>query len=304
MNPFQKRIQNLQKTIRTTETGIFDVPTANAILKNLGIQVPETADFTERKKSLQRFLGFKGNDVDGIVGTNTLSRLEMLYSQTLPPIPSGASLIASKRSLDIIVAFEVSSKAIYERKYKSPILPGEYSGITIGIGYDLGYASAATFANDWKSVLSNADFNLLSGVVGKTNVNARNALTEAVKRISIEWDAAIEVFYTKSMPIWAKKSRRIYPGLEKLPPDVQGAIVSLVYNRGDSLAMDDRRLEMRNLVRHIASGNLKSIAEEIRKMKRLWSAQQSPGLHRRRDSEAGLVENATFVIKPEDCVFI
>ena len=71
MDPFQKRIQNLQKSIRTTETGIFDVPTANAFLKNLGIQVPETADFTERKKSLQRYLGFKVNDVDEIFCTNT-----------------------------------------------------------------------------------------------------------------------------------------------------------------------------------------------------------------------------------------
>lgn len=304
MDPFQKKIQNLQKTLGTTETGVFDLVTTNSILKSLGIQVPETTDFTERKKSVQRFLGFKGNDVDGIVGTNTLSRLEMLYSQTLPPIPSGASLIASKKSLDVIVAFEISSKAIYERKYKSPILPGEYSGITIGIGYDLGYVNAATFTHDWKDFLPLSDFNILLGVIGKTKINAKNALTDLVKSISIPWDTAIEVFYTKSMPIWAKKSRRIYPGLEKLSPDVQGAIVSLVYNRGDSLAMDDRRLEMRNLVQHIASGKLPSIALEIRKMKRLWSAQQSAGLHRRRDSEAALVENATFVIKPEDCVFI
>lgn len=304
MNPLQKRIQNLQKTLRSAETGIFDLMTVNAFLKSLGIQVPESVDFKERKKSLQRFLGFKGNDVDGIVGINTISRLEMLYSQILPPIPSGASLIASKKSLDIIVEFEVSSKAIYERKYKSPILPGEYSGITIGIGYDLGYVSTPTFTNDWKEFLNESDFNLLLAVVGKKKNDARNALTDKVKRISINWDPAIEVLYTKSLPIWAKKSRKIYPGLEKLPPDVQGAIVSLVYNRGDSLAMDDRRLEMRNLVQHISSGNLKSIADEIRKMKRLWSLQQSAGLHRRRDREASLVENATVIIKPEDCVFI
>ncbi|MCL6258701.1 hypothetical protein M3O96_06360 [Aquiflexum sp. TKW24L] len=304
MDPFQKRIQNLQKTLRTPETGVFDLVTTNSFLKSLGIQLPVTADFTERKKAVQRFLGFKGNDVDGIMGTNTISRLEMLYSQTLPPIPSGASLIASKRSLDVIVEFEVSSKAIYERRYRNPILPGEYSGITIGIGYDLGYVNTATFTHDWKDFLSSSDFNTLLGVVGKTKVNAKNALTEAVKRVSIDWDSAIEVFCTKSMPIWAKKSRRIYPGLEKLPPDVQGAIVSLVYNRGDSLALNDRRLEMRNLVQHIASGKLPAIAAEIRNMKRLWSVQQSAGLHRRRDSEAALVENATFVIKPEDCIFI
>ncbi|WP_157965995.1 lysozyme family protein [Cognataquiflexum aquatile] len=304
MDPFQKRIQNLQKTLGTAETGVFDLVTTNSILKSLGIQVPQTADFTERKKSVQRFLGFKGNDVDGIVGTNTLSRLEMLYSQTLPPIPSGASLIASKKSLDVIVEFEVSSKAIYERKYKSPILPGESSGITIGIGYDLGHVSATTFTNDWKNVLNNSDFSILLGTVGKTKLNAQNALTDQVKRVTIDWNTAIEVFYTKSMPVWAKNTRKTYPGLEKLPPDAQGAIISLVYNRGFSLGPEDRRLEMRNLVSLISFGNLKSIASEIRKMKRLWAITESRGIHLRRDKEADLIENATFVIKPEDCVFI
>lgn len=304
MDPFQKRIQNLQKTLGTTETGVFDLVTTNSILKSLGIQVPQTADFTERKKSVQRFLGFKGNDVDGIVGTNTLSRLEMLYSQTLPPIPSGASLIASKKSLDIIVEFEVSSKAIYERKYKSPILPGESSGITIGIGYDLGHVNSTTFTNDWKNVLNNSDFSILLGTVGKTKLNAQNALTDQVKRVTIDWNTAIEVFYTKSMPVWARNTRKIYPGLEKLPPDAQGAIISLVYNRGFSLGQEDRRLEMRNLVSLISVGNLKSIASEIRKMKRLWAITESRGIHIRRDKEADLIENATFVIKPEDCVFI
>lgn len=304
MDPFQKRIQNLQKTLGTTETGVFDLVTTNSILKSLGIQVPQTADFTERKKSVQRFLGFKGNDVDGIVGTNTLSRLEMLYSQTLPPIPSGASLIASKKSLDVIVEFEVSSKAIYERKYKSPILPGESSGITIGIGYDLGHVNSTTFTNDWKNVLNNSDFSILLGTVGKTKLNAQNALTDQVKRVTIDWNTAIEVFYTKSMPVWARNTRKIYPGLEKLPPDAQGAIISLVYNRGFSLGQEDRRLEMRNLVSLISVGNLKSIASEIRKMKRLWAITESRGIHIRRDKEADLIENATFVIKPEDCVFI
>jgi hypothetical protein len=61
---------------------------------------------------------------------------------------------------------------------------------------------------------------------------------------------------------------------------------------------------MRNLVSLISVGNLKSIASEIRKMKRLWAITESRGIHIRRDKEADLIENATFVIKPEDCVFI
>jgi len=35
--------------------------------------------------------------------------------------------------------------------------PGGQSGITIGIGYDLGYIEAAVFRQDWSGCLSGAD---------------------------------------------------------------------------------------------------------------------------------------------------
>ena len=102
---------------------------------------------------------------------------------------------------------------------------------------------------------------------------------------------------------YAKSTRNIYPGIEKLPPDAQGAILSLVYNRGESLANTDRRKEMRNLVGLIANGNLNKIANKIRAMKRLWTSAQR-GLWIRRDTEADLVENATYFMQTDELIFV
>ena len=159
------------------------------------------------------------------------------------------------------------------------------------------------FTNDWKNVLSTIDFNKLSTTIGKKGDNAKDALSNSIKNIVITWEQALEVFYTKSMPKYAKSTRNIYPGIEKLPPDAQGAILSLVYNRGESLANTDRRKEMRNLVGLIANGNLNKIANKIRAMKRLWTSAQR-GLWIRRDAEADLVENATYFMQTDELIFV
>ena len=304
MTLLQRRIAAIQKIMGLVATGIFDLATTNAVLSAMQVAVPATADFNARKKTMQRQLGLTGLDVDGLVGPITLTRLENYFSPALPPLPPHASLIASRRSLDLIVQSEVTSKAVYNQKYKSPVVPGEASGITIGIGYDIGHMNLATFEKDWQPFLSATDYSLLKTGVGKKQQAARQALTPALKAVVISWETAMEVFYTRSMPAWAQKARKMYPGLQQLPPDAQGAIVSLVYNRGTSLDSSDRRREMRNLVTLIAAGNLQGMAQEIRAMKRLWDKRVSPGLHIRRDKEGDLVANASFNMLPDEYVLI
>lgn len=53
----------------------------------------------------------------------------------------------------------------------------------------------------------------------------------------------------------------------------------------------DNRLEMRNIRLLVPKKDYKGIAEEIRKMKRIWVGKNMDGLLRRRDAEANLVEN-------------
>jgi hypothetical protein len=78
--------------------------------------------------------------------------------------------------------------------------------------------------------------------------------------------------------------------VEKLPPDAQGAVLSLVFNRGASCA-GERRREMRAIRDELAGGlALARIAEQCEAMQRLWP--EVRGLRDRRVREAGLVRGA------------
>jgi GH24 family phage-related lysozyme (muramidase) len=115
---------------------------------------------------------------------------------------------------------------------------------------------------------------------------------------------AERVFLDRSVPTYAKQTATAFPGLEKLPPDAQGALISLVYNRGPRLAdrdpkVEDRR-EMRAIRDAVANGDLQTIADQLRAMKRLWEGKQQGGLLKRRDAEADLV--ASCIVKPPAAV--
>lgn len=302
--PLQIRIQTVQKRLKLNPTGIFNAETCSEIEKLKGIIIPKGSLILNRKKVIQKSLGFTGTDVDGIIGPASMTRIEDFLDKTLPVIPNGASMIVSKRALDIIINSEISSKATYMVKYKFPVWPQLESGITIGIGYDLGYVTATQFQKDWGGFLSATVFNSLNSVVGKKGVAAKNALNTAIKKIEINWEIALEVFYTQSMPKYAVDAKKAFPGVEKLPPDAQGALLSLVYNRGALIDNSDRRKEMKNIVDHVASGSLAKIAAEIRSMKRLWDIETTRGLHIRRDAEADLVANATFYMQTNEYIFV
>ena len=302
--PLFIRIESIQKRLKINPTGIFNTETCQQIEQLKQINVPSGSLILDRKKAIQRSLGFTGKDVDGIVGPATLTRIEDFLNIALPTIPAGASMIVSKRALDIIINSEISSKAAYLTKYKFPVWPGLESGITIGIGYDLGFVSPTQFQLDWGGSLPATIFDTLKTVVEKKGNNAKLALTTSVKKIEVSWEIALEVFYTKSMPKYAVDTRRAFPGIEKLPPDAQGALLSLVYNRGALIDNSDRRREMKNIVGHVASGKLSKIANEIRSMKRLWNYNTFRGLHIRRDKEADLVANATFFMQSHEYIFV
>ena len=55
----------------------------------------------------------------------------------------------SKKSIDAIIAFEVTSPEYYEKHYQNPTWPGGDSGVTVGIGYDLGQNNRETIIMDW-----------------------------------------------------------------------------------------------------------------------------------------------------------
>ncbi|HEY8561220.1 MAG TPA: hypothetical protein VIL74_12665 [Pyrinomonadaceae bacterium] len=268
----------------------------------------------ERIRQLQKKLGL--ND-DGIIGPVTLSRIEAVVEEyfalkksapkpdkvetpATPPATNHFSMIVSKRALDKIVEYEVISEAAYTKKFQKPIYPGGDSGATIGIGYDLGYNTKTQIDADWRGKIADADLDLLKTAAGVKGAAAA-ALIPSLKSVSVPFAAAREVFYVSTLPRFAKETRGIYPGVEKLPADAQGALLSLVYNRGASLA-GDRRREMKEICQCVAARNLDAIAAQIVAMKRLWDVAKLGGLHRRREEEAALVKKARTAYPPEELV--
>lgn len=298
-NPLEIRIKKIQNILNVSKTGIFDEATCHRLLQLLGVPALELS-LAEKKKSIQKRLGFTGKMVDGIFGVATLTRIEFFLDRQLPELPKGAAMIISRKSAEMILEFEIGSRARYLSRYKNPLWPEGDSGITIGIGYDLGYATQAKFRKDWERLLSTTVFNKLKTVVGLKAARAKNALA-SVKNIIIPLEAALEIFYTKSLPDYAAITAKAYPGVALLPPDAQGALLSLVYNRGAGTEGESRR-EMKNIRKWVKAKDFQEIAEEIRSMKRLWP--KAKGLRQRRDREADLVKNAVYFLQPDDYIFV
>jgi GH24 family phage-related lysozyme (muramidase) len=166
--------------------------------------------------------------------------------------------------------------------------PGGQSGVTIGIGYDLGQCSIEEFKQEWGDVLDAATIERLCPTVGLAGDKAR-AAAKTLTDVKIPIAAGEKVFFERSMPKYQQRTANAFPGVEKLPADAQGALVSLVYNRGTSFKGDSRR-EMRAIRDLVPQRDLKSIAEQIRAMKRLWEGKGLAGLIRRREDEAALIE--------------
>lgn len=194
----------------------------------------------------------------------------------------------SQAAVDLIVASEVTSKAVYQKRYQHPEWPGGRSGVTIAIGYDLGYATPAKVRSDWGGRVPQHMIDLMVRCCGVTGDAARS-LCQAVQGIVVPWDTAIAVFNDIDLPQWIERVSHAIPGAERLPPDCLGALVSLAYNRGASFGTDgDRYREMRAIKADVVTGKLNDVAAQFRAMKRLWP--DVAGLKARREAEARLFE--------------
>jgi hypothetical protein len=292
------RITTLQKAIGVPQTGVFDKATCIELLSR-GNKTANTTDLITLIKMVQRIVN---TDDDGVPGSETMTRIEAFISPALPKPPVGASMIVSRRSIEALIAFEITSQEVYEKRYQFPIWPKGQSGVTIGIGYDLGFATTSQITQAWGQRVSPFNLQLLLSVKGKTGLNAKDVLP-TVKSVKIPFEDAIEVFHLITLPEFAGRTKRLYPGVQKLPPDAQGALISLVYNRGTA-TKGDRRREMKNIISLVAGQDVDGIAAELRSMKRLWNPDTEGGLIKRREKEAQLVENASFNILPEDQIII
>jgi GH24 family phage-related lysozyme (muramidase) len=203
-------------------------------------------------------------------------------------IPAGP-LSISPESRDLIVEFETGGKSYYQAKLQRPTWPGGASGVTVGIGYDVGYNTRAAVLSDW-SALPEGSRNALASAAGVKGVAAKSRAA-ALKWISVPWPVAEDLFVKNTMPRFGKMTSQVFPGITTTHGHVQGAMLSIVFNRGASMA-GNGRVEMRSIRSAIAAGNVRPVPGQIRAMKRLWIGKGLPGLLRRRDAEAALIERS------------
>jgi len=187
----------------------------------------------ERLKRIQSSLGV---EPDGVLGAVTLTALErrLNLSSSVDNILQKTGLALTKSGIQKIIDFEIGSRAYYESKLKHPIWPGGDSGVTIGIGYDIGYQSREQFQQDWQAFLSRSDLRKLQRTCGRKG-RVASLYIRRLSRIEIAYEHAFDVFINTSLPQYAEKTKQAFPGVEKLDASAQAGLVSLVYNRGASL---------------------------------------------------------------------
>lgn len=184
----------------------------------------------------------------------------------------------------------------YNKNTQWPHFPGEASGVTIGVGYDLRWNSKEDFLATWGNFLSKKVIAELAKDIGKRGTKTR---IRELRQIGIEvpFKFAWPVFVEKTLPRFYEDSKIIYPSLDRLPGLCRSVLISIVFNRGNDLR-GDRRKEMRAIQTILNQADqaglsksqiklaLAEVEDQILSMKRLWEA--SSGVFKRRQAEANL----------------
>lgn len=197
-----------------------------------------------------------------------------------PPLtPAGVTFIARA---------EISSPGLYRSKYKHPAWPTPKSGITIGIGYDLSAVKRDGLSADWGDQLSPEVIARLAEAIG---VPGSPDLEGRLKDIEVPLPAAVSVYLRRSLPKYLQRTRSIYPQVDDVTPARRCALVSVVYNRGNSLQDNPgypSRQGMRTIRDLLAAARYDEVADELDAMSALWDPAKEPGLIQRRHNEATL----------------
>jgi hypothetical protein len=236
--------------------------------------------------ALRAFQSDNGLPVSGVIDQATLDALRALPEPS-PDIPV--------KAVTFIAREEVGSRAYYDTHCARPDYPGGASGVTIGVGYDLGYQDK--FAEDWEGVLLPDQIRRLNACLGLTGTAARAAI-DSVSDIIVPWRSSWTVYLRRSVPDYVALTRKTFPSPAAPPPPLcLGVLASLVYNRGsrmeDSSEHPGDRREMREIRDAMARGEFEAVPALLRSMKRLWPA--GSDLSERREHEAVLFEEGLAV---------
>jgi len=216
-------------------------------------------------------------------------------TEELLSIDKNLPIHVSQKSIDLIVYYEVGGKDYYNKFLKRPIVPAwqtTASGVTLAFGNDVGHMNHREIQEAFQGILSQKQIDLLKSVSGMKGSNAYyNGLPKVKHLISVEYDDAEKIFKRYTLPKFTQQTANAFKiSKNRLHPHSNGALTSLVFNRGPSMSTSSSRNEMRFIRDDIAKNNDVKVPNHIKNMKRLWSPTALRGLHLRRDAEARLFQ--------------
>lgn len=170
-----------------------------------------------------------------------------------------------------------------------PELPDRrFSGVTVGIGYDLHQYSKAVILSDWIALPSPAPTRLAA----TQPFYGQNAVQpwQQVRDILVPWAAATHVFLNCDVAREFSAAKRAFPGFEDLTKNCQAALIANGFARGYSTA-GPNRTELRAIRDLIPKRDYAGIASQLRKQERVWVGTSIyNGLKARVYAEAKLAE--------------
>lgn len=176
----------------------------------------------------------------------------------------------SPAGLQHIVRWEVGGKALYERKYQRPVCPAclsTASGVTIGVGYDLGHQPEWAVKQHWAAHPQKDRLPPAVGLGGQRAI----AMTRTMQDVVTPWAMAEPVFVQTSVRDYCVRTARAYGhGFYFLPQGAKDALVATSYNRGTAM-QGDRRRELRT-IRDVCvpAKDAECIATNLIASTRLW----------------------------------
>ena len=216
----------------------------------------------------------------------------------IKPEPEPGSEFSS-RAAALLAAEEQSGgdiAALRKRYNPLPHWPKGGSGLTIGMGYDLDHQNDKLLEKDWGKVLTPEEIALLKDYTPSIDLKgkkkpkkkaANKAAVVATKDVVISYEEAVKVYEDTVLPRYQKMAEGAFPGLQNLDPYTQGAIVSMVYNRGDAYKSGVRRKHFMEIREAVFKHDTLAIAAVLQKMKAEHTKKSTKkGLRARRDREA------------------